>query len=206
MDEMANELKQIFLKANERLLTYDFELFLNQVSERTLCGALKQHLDFYIPNTRFRDYHNDIEYNRNKNGKVKTCCPFDEDSIPKPVTINCDLIVHSRGHNIEQDNLIAIEMKKSSRPKKGKEADKRRLIALTKDSYDDIWSYNGTTLPKHVCRYKLGIYYEINFSREIILLEYYYRGEFQYNEFIDLVKLRKKYFLYEKNLYNKDRL
>lgn len=188
MDGMAMELKQIFLKANKRLLKNDLELFLNQVSERTLCGALKQHLDFYIHKTNYRDYYVDVKYNRNKNGKIKTCCPFDEDGIPTPVTINCDLIVHSRGNNIEQDNLIAVEMKKSNRPKKEKNDDRRRLIALTKDSYDDVWSYDGVTFPEHVCRYKLGVYYEINYRRGSILLEYYYRGKLQYEETIKLFR------------------
>ncbi|MDO5150295.1 MAG: hypothetical protein Q4D76_13020 [Oscillospiraceae bacterium] len=184
MDKMALELKNIFFKANKRLLDIDSDLFISQVAERTLCGALKQHLDFYIPKSRFSGYYIDVEYNRNKNGKVKTCCPFDEDGIPKPVTINCDLIVHSRGNNIEQDNLIAIEMKKYNRPRKEKENDRRRLIALTKDKYDDIWSYDGTTLPEHVCRYKIGIYYEINYKKRTILLEYYYRGKLDCEEIV----------------------
>lgn len=75
-------------------------------------------------------YHVDVEYNRNKNGRIKTCCPLDDDRIPVPVTINCDLIVHSRGEIARQDNLIAIEMKKSSRTKKEKDSDRRRLITL----------------------------------------------------------------------------
>ena len=187
MDEMAIELQRIFLKANKRFLKNDLQLFLSQVAERTLCGALKEHLGFYIFKTKYRHYYVDVEYNRNKNGTIKTCCPFDDDCIPKPVTINCDLIVHSRGNIIEQDNLIAVEMKKSNRPKKEKEDDRRRLIALTKDSYDDVWSYDGVTFPEHVCRYKLGVYYEINYRSSTILLEYYYRGKLCQNEIITFV-------------------
>ena len=48
---------------------------------------------------------------------------------------------------------------------------------MTKDSFDDIWSFDGATLPEHVCRYIIGIYYEINFSKRKILLEYYNQGE-----------------------------
>ena len=84
--------------------------------------------------------------------------------------------MHSRGENINQDNLIAIEMKKSNRPHKEKEEDSMRLMALTKDSYDDIWSFDGKTLPEHVCRYELGIYYEINHSQRCIDIEYYSKG------------------------------
>ncbi len=32
-------------------------------------------------------------------------------------------------------------------------------------------------LPEHVCRYIIGIYYEINFSKRKIVLEYYKQGE-----------------------------
>ncbi len=63
-------------------------------------------------------------------------------------------------------------MKKSNRPTYEKESDRVRLMALTKDSYDDIWSFDGKTLPENVCRYALGIYYEINPSRRTIDLEY----------------------------------
>lgn len=33
------------------------------------------------------------------------------------------------------------------------------------------------TFPEHVCRYVLGVYYEINLKEQIIYLEYYRRGE-----------------------------
>lgn len=186
MDIWATELKKLFLKANDRFLKKDIGLFKSGISERTLCGALKGHLDIIKEGTKFKNYYADVEYNRNKNGTIKTCCFFDENKLPKPVTINCDLIVHSRGENVRQDNLIAIEMKKSNRPQKEKEDDRRRIIALTKESYDDVWLFDGKTLPEHVCRYKLGIYYEINFSKKFILLEYYYRGNLEEVEKISL--------------------
>jgi hypothetical protein len=77
----------------------------------------------------------------------------------------------------EQDNLIAVEMKKSSRPRREKEADRERLIALTADSFDNIWSFDGHTLPEHVCRYVLGVYYEIDLLKQKIKVEYYHKGE-----------------------------
>lgn len=95
----------------------------------------------------------------------------------KIIKVTCDLIIHSRGKHPEQDNLIAIEMKKSTRPLAEKIKDKDRLIALTKDTYDDVWSYDGVTLPEHVCGYAIGIYYEINYQTAQIYLEYYQRGE-----------------------------
>ena len=85
--------------------------------------------------------------------------------------------MHSRGKNIAQDNLIALEMKKSNASAEEKQSDKERLMALTRDTFDDVWSFDGTTLPEHVCRYIIGIYYEINFGKRTILLEYYKQGE-----------------------------
>lgn len=51
---------------------------------------------------------------------------------------------------------------------KEKENDKARLVALTKDSYDGVWSFDGKTLPEHVCGYDLGIYYEIDSNNCLI--------------------------------------
>lgn len=78
--------------------------------------------------------------------------------------------------NVDQDNLIAIEMKKSNAPSAEKQKDRERLIALTKDSFDDVWAWDHN-LPEHVCRYVLGVYYEINYRQKEIHIEYYRRGE-----------------------------
>ncbi len=98
------------------------------------------------------------------NGRIKTI--YNEDL--KVVTIICDLIVHSRGEIVEKDNLIALEMKKAYRSMQEKENDKARLVALTKDSYDGVWSFDGKTLPEHVCGYDLGIYYEIDSKHRLV--------------------------------------
>ncbi len=68
-------------------------------------------------------------------------------------------------------------MKKSYRIKKEKEDDRARLTALTRDSYDGVWSFDGKTLPEHVCGYDLGIYYEIDLKTRLIYIEYYVKGE-----------------------------
>ena len=68
-------------------------------------------------------------------------------------------------------------MKKSIAREKDKDSDRIRLQCLTKDSSQDVWSYDGKTLPEHVCGYRLGIYYEINFRKNSILVEYYKNGD-----------------------------
>lgn len=147
-------------------------LFESQVSERTLCGALMIELHEVLKNTKYSEYFVDVEYNRNVGGKLKTIkktiCGADEHIV----TINCDLIVHSRGQNIFRDNLIALEMKKSTVRQTNKDNDRNRLECLTKSPEQDVYSYDGKTFPEHVCGYGLGVYYEINFRRGTILVEY----------------------------------
>ena len=125
-----------------------------------------------LKNTKYSEYFVDVEYNRNVGGKLKTIkktiCGADEHIV----TINCDLIVHSRGQNIFRDNLIALEMKKSTVRQTNKDNDRNRLECLTKSPEQDVYSYDGKTFPEHVCGYGLGVYYEINFRRGTILVEY----------------------------------
>lgn len=118
--------------------------------------------------TPFNKYKVDIEYNRNFD-RIKQI--YSHDGLR---TINCDLIVHSRGHSIWQDNLISIEMKKEYRHEDEKQLDRERLRALTRASYNNAWIFDGTELPKYVCRYILGIYYEI--KQKDMLIEYYQKG------------------------------
>lgn len=118
------------------------------------------YLNEQIKQTEFKEYYVDVEYNRNEN-KLKTI----RNGNYEIIAITCDLIIHSRGTFVEQDNLLVLEMKKSSAPQVEKEKDRERLCALTKSTFDDIWSFDGTCHPEHVCRYLLGIFYEINFQR-----------------------------------------
>jgi hypothetical protein len=145
---------------------------LSGVSERNLCGGLAIVFSQKLVPHGFGKYHADLEYNRKQNDEIKTIL----DENYRVVTINCDLIVHSRGESISHDNLIAIEMKKSNRPIAEKNSDRARLRALTKSSYDGVWSNDGRVHPKHVCGYKVGLYLEINRRARRCLLEYYHHG------------------------------
>lgn len=170
---MYKNMTNLFERANKKFLLEQVKLFESGVSERTLCGQLMLYLNDAKRKLEFRSYYVDVEYNRNFNKKIKTIID-DRENIVK---INCDLILHSRGENTKQDNLIAIEMKKSNRRAEEKQKDRIRLIALTKDTFDEhIYSYDGITLPEHVCGYILGIYYEINNNTNTINIEYYHKG------------------------------
>ena len=166
-------LKTIFNNANRTFLKTDRSLIDDDVAERTLCGALKSHLEKELSFAKIKGYYVDVEYNRNY-GQVKTIL----DDNFEVVSIQCDLIVHSRGNNIKQDNLLAIEMKKSYRDQFSKDLDRMRLRALTKSTYDnDIWAYDGESFPERVCRYILGVFYEVDHGNQIIYLEYYRKGK-----------------------------
>lgn len=170
---MERVLKNIFKESNDLFLKEEIDNILNDVNERNLCGRLAIYLNDKIRENGISGYYVDTEYNRNLNGRVKTVLD-DEMNV---INVNCDIIIHSRGQIVHKDNLIAIEMKKSNRPDSEKESDKKRLRALTKDSFDDIWSFDGIALPEHVCGYSLGFYVELNIRSRVCLIEKYKKGK-----------------------------
>ena len=172
MTEFEIKLQGLFKEATSNFFPGEINNILMGISERNLSGRLALYLDRLLEKYSLNEYFADPEYNRKQDGKIKTILD-DEMNV---VTINCDVIVHSRGENSERDNLIAIEMKKSTRPQEKKDSDRKRLRALTKDTYDDIWSYDGVVHPEHVCGYIMGIYMEINIEARNCLFEYYKKG------------------------------
>ena len=171
--KMKNSIKEIFSESLDDFLEKELDLLESCVSERSICGRIAQLLNLKtIDKTEFENYHVDIEYNRNQ-GEIKTII----DNNHEIISITCDLIIHSRGKVIKQDNLLAIEFKKSNRPDSEKLKDRNRLKALTKKTFDDTWSNDGTTLPRHVCGYLLGIYVEFNLENKTIFIEEYEEGQ-----------------------------
>lgn len=170
--EMYTELTKIFEMANDSFLSSSQKLILNDVDERCLCSELKIFLQQQLSGTKYRHYHVDNEYNRN-GGHIKTTI----NGNMQEIIVRCDLIVHSRGEKDSQDNLIALEMKKSYQDSHSKNKDRDRLCALTKSKHDpDTYSYDGKTFPKHVCGYILGVYYEVDKARKKVSIEYYRSG------------------------------
>jgi len=165
--------KNLFLETNRTFLEVENSLLENNTNERTLCGSLAQMLKVKLDKTPYSEYRVDVEFNRN-DGKIKTILN-DQHEV---VSVNCDLIIHSRGQNIAQDNILALEMKKTSQPSERKKTDRDRVRILTKDSFDNIWSYDGRTFPEHVCRYIVGVYYELDIPRRKISMEFYSSGEY----------------------------
>lgn len=119
-------------------------------------------------------YYADVNYNRNEY-MYKTIIN-DKCEI---IRINCDLIVHSRGKNKIQDNLLALEMKKKNNSKE-REENKQRLKIMTKNTYYGEVIFEE--LPRHICRYALGIFYDIDKDKREIEMEFYKNGVIAWQE------------------------
>lgn len=168
------KLKKIFSRALENFISSESHNIANGTSERNLCARLAMFLEAEAASSNVTGYYADAEYNRKQEGRVKTI--LDDNMIEIPIT--CDLILHSRGESILEDNLIAIEMKRSTHSGEATESDRRRLRAMTKSSYDDIWSADGIAHPEDVCGYRMGYLLVLNVAQRNIVVEGYARGQF----------------------------
>ena len=167
-------LDAIFDVSFTRFLAEERENILKGVSEQNLCMRLALCIEREREARGIAGYFVETEYNRN-GGALKTII----DHNAQIVTIRCDIIMHSRGHIPAQDNLLVIEMKWSNHPPSEKEKDRTRLRAMTKESYDDVWSADGVTLPEHVCGYGRGYYLELDTPHTSFLIERYAKGELE---------------------------
>lgn len=157
-------LKAMFLEANRVFLENHVSLLRCKISERCLCGALMYELNKQLEKKNLKKYHADIEFNRDEDNVKRISYKTDDGFYSK--RIFTDIIVHSRGE-VSLDNLIALEMKKSSASQEEIDDDKARLKHLTKmNTNTSFGSYE----------YILGIYYEINLDKEEIKIEFFYNG------------------------------
>lgn len=170
------DLCNLFEIANDRLLKKDKKLFTRDVSEPGICGALMLHLyDLMREYEGYIGYYIDLEYNRNiaSADHLKKVIIQNDGKERK---IKCDLLIHSRGENIQQDNLLALEMKKAYRSKKDKQADRDRLAAMTMPPSRRLM-HSEPVLPAFVCGYVLGIYYELDIPHDRCWVEYFQNGQ-----------------------------
>ena len=158
-------LKAMFLAANRSFIENHASLLKRELSERCLCGALMCELNKQLEKNACNNYYADIEFNRAFENTINNIKHLpDEEGTPKRVFPF--IIVHSRGE-VSLDNLIALEMKKSSANQEEIDDDKARLKHLTKlNTNTSFGSYE----------YILGIYYEINLDKEEIKIEFFYDG------------------------------
>ena len=117
-------LEDIFREALDEFLACEFVLVRKNIHEQALCGRLARYVEVAKDNHGLGQYYVDVEYDRHGDRR-KTI--FNAKS-GEPINIVCDLLLHSRGEQ-EDDNLIAVEMKKTSGKAKDKQTDRERLQA-----------------------------------------------------------------------------
>jgi len=168
----AKYLNKIIESALDDFFKAEVNSILDDVSERNLCARLAMCFENRMKAVGLVGYYADAEYNRKQRGQVKTIV----NGNMKVVSITCDLIIHSRGEIIAKDNLIAIEMAKPNKSLADMQDDRNRLMALTKASYDGVWSNDGTAHPEHVCGYVKGIFLIVDRHARQAHLESYAHG------------------------------
>lgn len=158
--------ERIFHEALDDFLAKEFTLVRKHAHEQSFCGRLAIYLDQAKDRHGLKGYYVDVEYNRNREGRKQILNPLTN----QPINVICDLLLHSRAE-LDDDNLIAVEMKKAGARRRAKEHDRERLMALT------------TPLPHsgqldYVCGYQVGYYLEVNIRYATLLVEEYRDGRF----------------------------
>lgn len=160
-----NQIRKRLRAAVNEFLQKEQLIIQQDISERCMCARLAIILERGLKDTPLlKMYYADIEYNRKQGGQIKTII----DSRSKIHTITCDLIVHRRGEGLSTsnasrdsqeyapENLLAIEMKKTSATHDKLEADRDRLMAMTSRPGVDAFAWTTDSMPEHVCGYVLG--------------------------------------------------
>ena len=166
--------KALFDKAVETFLVEERRNILSGTAERNLAARLGFIMERLKHEFGLGEYFADPEYNRMHDGLIKVA--FDPDNLVE-VRIQCDLLLHGRGERGPRENIIAIEMKKSTAPAQERLDDKTRLRALTTPPGPNTWPADGKTFPEFVCGYELGVYLELDIQRALYVVEEYRGGK-----------------------------
>ena len=172
-NEKIVELIGIFEKAKEKFLKDEKEIIRIDINERTLSARLMFHLQTILLEDelyreKYKTYSVDCEYNRINEYKIKTLKRYEnfeiDDNSDKIRKIFPDIILHKRK---EEDNLIVIEMKKStSNNKDCKEKDRERLKIMT--DLNDPNNFN----------YTLGVCFEVDtIGNNNHIIEFFVNGK-----------------------------
>ncbi|MFZ8073972.1 hypothetical protein ACO1G0_02910 [Fusobacterium watanabei] len=156
-NENTKDLIDIFEKAKNEFLEKEKAIIKNDTNEKTLTQRLAFYLELQLrKNIKYENYSVDCEYNR-KEEDIKRL-KFGKNIDKKE--IYPDIIVHQRKI---KNNLIAIEMKKTTSRNTDKIKDIEKLEALTdrKNSY----------------HYTLGIYFELDITDNNNIIKFFVDGK-----------------------------
>lgn len=155
--KLTEELIDIFKKAKNEFLEKEKSIIKNDTNERTLTQRLAFYLELQLrKNIKYENYSVDCEYNR-KEEDIKRL-KFGKNTDKKEIYL--DIIVHQRKI---KNNLIAIEMKKTTSRNTDKIKDIEKLEALT-DRKNDY-------------HYTLGIYFELDITDNNNIINFFVDGE-----------------------------
>ena len=155
--KLTEELIDIFEKAKNEFLEKEKTIIKNDTNDRTLTQRLAFYLELQLrKNIKYENYSVDCEYNR-KEEDIKRL-KFGKNTDKKE--IYPDIIVHQRKI---KNNLIAIEMKKTTSRNTDKIKDIEKLEALT-DRKNDY-------------HYTLGIYFELDITDNNNIINFFVDGE-----------------------------
>ena len=188
MNKEIFELMDIFEKAKNKFLKEEKEIIEINVNERTLSARLMFHLQTILLEDKlyrekYKTYSVDCEYNRINEYKIKTLKRYEnfeiDDNSDKIRKIFPDIILHKRK---EEDNLIVIEMKKStSNNIDRKEKDRERLKIMT--NLNDPNNFN----------YTLGVYFEVDTTGNTNHIIEFFVNEKKYKKSCFYLKIYKNY-------------
>lgn len=126
---MFDEIKKLVENAISEFNAKENYLIRANLSERCICAKFANYLERELCKTIYKDYNVDVEYNRDSHDSQ-----YAKKMIGDVKSATVDLIVHKRHTN---ENLICIEMKKSSKAR-FLINDKKRLAIMTREHFNYI--------------------------------------------------------------------
>lgn len=166
-------LKDCYSAALGEFIKNDLQLLATIAHEQAIAHRIAKYLEEKVREEKVDErYVADCEYNRNGN-EVKRVI----NRLEQVIAIRADIILHSRGTVLEQDNLVAIELKMLPAEQQELDDDRERLVIMTSRDLGEMYPWNGGRLPKYVCGYKLGIYLLFDAKKGLIYQEFYDDGQ-----------------------------
>ncbi|SRR5258705_5928950 len=177
---MADVLEALFKEALAQFVGREYALVRKNAHEQAMCHRLAWYVEHSKDRHGLEGYWVDTEYNRHGDNVKR----IRHAVTGEPINVICDLLLHSRGE-LADDNLIAVEMKKTDGDEADKQRDRERLQALTTACREG-------SEPDHVCGYKLGYFVQVDMKNAAVLIEEFRAGVLVSGFSLDFAKPRAR--------------